>query len=102
MSDIPIRNGLKHTDALLPLLFNFALQYAIMRVQVNQDALKLNGTHHLVVYADDNIFGRNVHTTEKNPEALVAASKEISLEWMLIKPSIWPCLAIRILDSVTI
>ena len=80
MSDIPIRNGLKHRDALLPLLFNFALQYAIMRVQVNQDALKLNGTHHLVVYADDNIFGRNVHTIENNPEALVGASKEISLE----------------------
>ena len=34
------------------MLFNFALEYAI-RIQVNQDGLKLNGTHHLMAYADD-------------------------------------------------
>ena len=76
-----IRNGLKQGDALSPLLFNFALDYAIRRVQVNQDGLKLNGTHQLLAHADDvNILGGSVHTVKKNAEALVAATKEIGLE----------------------
>ena len=52
----PIRTALKQGDALSPLFFNFALEYAIMRVQVIQNGLKLNGTHHLLVYADDVIY----------------------------------------------
>ena len=76
----PIRNGLKQGDALSPLLFNFALDYAINRVQVNQDGLILNGTHQLLAYADDvNILGGSVHTAKENAEALVVATKEIGL-----------------------
>jgi len=63
------------------VLFNFALEYAIRRVQVNQDDLKLNGTHQLLAYANDvNILGGSIHTLKKNSEAFVAATREIGLE----------------------
>ena len=55
-----IKNGLKQGDAVSPLLFNFALRYAIRRVQTSQDGLKLNGTHQLLGYAVKiNILGGN-------------------------------------------
>jgi len=77
----PNRNGLKRGGALSPLLFNFALEYAIRRVQVNQEGLKLNGTHQLLAYADDvNILGGSVDTVKKSAETLVAATKESGLE----------------------
>ena len=82
LSDMfPIRNGLKQGDALSRLLFNFALDYAIRRVQVNQDGLELNGTHQLLAYADDVIIlGGRVHAVRENAEALVVVTKEIGLE----------------------
>jgi hypothetical protein len=72
---------LKQGDALSPLLFNFALECAIRRVQVNQHGLKLNGTHQLLIYADDlNILGGSVRSIKKTQKLyLVVAIKEIGL-----------------------
>jgi hypothetical protein len=59
----PIQNGLKEGDTLLPLLFNFALEFAIRKIQENQVGLKLSGTHHLLEYAGDvNLQGINIDT----------------------------------------
>jgi len=82
LSDVfPIRSGLKKGGALSTLLFNFALEYAIRRVQVNQVGLKLNRIHQLLIYSDDvKILGGSVHTVKENVEALVVASKEIGVE----------------------
>jgi hypothetical protein len=77
----PIQNGLKQGDALSPLLFNFALEYANRKIQENQVGLKLNRTHHLLAYADDmNTLGDNIDTINKNTETVIDASKEIGLE----------------------
>jgi len=48
---------------------------------VNQDGLKLNGTHQLLAYADDvNILGGSIHAVKENAEASVVATKKTGLE----------------------
>jgi hypothetical protein len=51
----------------LPLLFNFALEYAIREVQENHLGLKLSGTHHPLIYADHvNVLGNDIDMLKEN------------------------------------
>jgi hypothetical protein len=75
-NNFPIQNGLKQGDSLSPLLFKFALEYAIRKFQEVQVGLKLNG----MAYADDvNPLGGNIETI-MNADTLIDASKEVCLE----------------------
>jgi hypothetical protein len=76
-----IQNDLKQGVALSPPFLNFALEYAIGKVQKNQVGLKLNGRHQLLTYADEmNLLGDNMNTVKKYAITLIEASKEIGLE----------------------
>jgi hypothetical protein len=76
-----IKTDLKQGDALSPLFVNFALEFAIRWVHVNQEGLKLNGTHQFLVYADDvTVLGRCTHSIKKNTGVSIVASKAIGLE----------------------
>jgi hypothetical protein len=59
-------------------MINFALEYAVRRVQANQEGLKLNGTHQLLVYPDDvNILGGSIHSIKKKAEYFVIAIRRL-------------------------
>jgi hypothetical protein len=67
----PTQNSLKQGDALTSLLFKFSLEYATGNVRKTQLGLKLNGTHRLVVYADEvNILCDNRDFVKKKTKTL--------------------------------
>ena len=82
MSDsFEIRSGLKQGDALSPLLFNFALEYAILKIKEDKKGLALNGLNQLFVYADDvDLIGDDIDALQSNSEVLVEACDEIGLQ----------------------
>ena len=61
---------------MIAIAFQLCFRVRHYDVQVHQDGLKLNGTHQLLVNADDDsILGGSVHTVKENAEAVVVASK---------------------------
>ena len=71
----PIKSVLEQGDALSPLLFKFALECTVRKVQENKVGLKLNVDDD--DDDDDDVLGGSVHTVEKNTETSVSASKQL-------------------------
>jgi hypothetical protein len=77
----PIQNSLKQGEVSSPLLFSFALEYAIRKVQEHQVELKFDGTHQFLAYADDvNLLEDKIDTINKSTETLIDAREEVGLE----------------------
>jgi hypothetical protein len=75
-----IKNGLKHGVDLSPLLFNFASEHAIMKVQENQQELEFSGTPQFLVCADDILSGENGNLAKKSTETIKVWSLEENKE----------------------
>ena len=64
-----------------PVLFNIALEYAVRKVQANDEGLELNGKNQVFAYADDvNILGDDIDTVKSNANILLGAVQEIGLK----------------------
>jgi hypothetical protein len=99
MSDaFPIHNDLKQGETLSSLLYKMLSGSS----RKNQERMELNGTHQLLVYADDdNLLGRNRKNVNKKEEALSEASREAGQK-VNTKLNICLCLITRMLDRVII
>jgi hypothetical protein len=75
----PSQSGQNQRDALLTLFCNFALGYALRKVQENREGLELNGTHQLLVCAVVLNTGRKMNVM-KVTEARLVDTKQVKLE----------------------
>jgi len=76
LSDIcPIKNSLRKGDVLPPLHFNVALEYAVSRVQVNQDGFRLKGIHFLFMLIML-LYGTEAYI-QKNTDALLFSTRRV-------------------------
>jgi hypothetical protein len=63
------------------LLFSFALEFIIRKIQENQDSLEFSGTYYcLVCAADVNLVGKNINTIQKKTKTRLGASMEVGLD----------------------
>jgi hypothetical protein len=87
----PIQSVLKEGDALLPLLFNFALAYEIRMLfnfalayeirSPRKSSQFVTGKHWLLDYAHDvNLLGNSINTLKENTATLLEASRNVGLE----------------------
>jgi hypothetical protein len=85
------------------LLFSFALEYTIRKVQENKKGFDMSGNHQLLSCAHDvNILDKYINIINKNTEALLDSNKEVNLEINtgMIKYSVCPCFFTRLQHKI--
>ena len=66
--------------ALSPLIFSFALEYPVTKLQETRLRLDMKGTNQALAYVDDvNLIGDDIRTIERNADVLLNACKNICL-----------------------
>ena len=71
---------MKQGDALSPLLFNFAVEYAVRKVQETNLGLDMNDTNQVLAYVEVvNLIDNIIRTIERNADVLLNACKDIGL-----------------------
>jgi hypothetical protein len=81
LSDVfPVLNGLKWVNAVLQLLFSFALENTIKKVKGNEETLHLNRTHELLFMLMMLLYHVKTYTIKNNTEVLLDTSKEVGPE----------------------
>ena len=75
---LPVEIGLKQGDVFSPLIYNFALECAIRKVQETNLGLDMNDTHEVLAYAEDvNLIGDGNRTIERNADVLLNDFKDM-------------------------
>jgi hypothetical protein len=63
------------------LLFSFALEYTIKKIEENLDYLEFNVTHQLLICADNvNLLGESIINISKIPDILSHARKDLGTD----------------------
>jgi hypothetical protein len=95
-----VRYHISNKDKSLIMAVQVVIEYAIKKVQVIQDRLKLNGTHQLSVYANDvNLLNQNINN--KNQHTYLCYKQVKRLVSRKLK-SICSCLVTRLKDKIII
>jgi len=68
---------IQEEDTLSPLLFNFALEYVITKVQEYQEQLELNEAYYLLVCKHINSLDKNINTIKRHREAFQTLVKRM-------------------------